>query len=125
MRAAAFLILLLLAGCETPSISAQRRWTRDNVSGLEMTLIDPVRIEYLGFGPTGMAAYTLGRKGPNGYSVAPAGDWRIVKGKLCIFHDADLVEELTLISCDRSTLTARSHFQKGRIVRFKIHEGKI
>jgi len=57
-----FLLTATLVSCETLSISAQRRWTNENVAGLEMMLIDPVVVEYFGFGKKGIAIYTLGEK---------------------------------------------------------------
>jgi hypothetical protein len=122
MRLLAIVGLLALVACETPNASVQPRWTQQNVPGLEMTLIDPVQVEYLAFGEHGMAVYTVGTKS---LMTAPAGHWKIVNGKLCLYSDHELIERLSLISSDGRTLTARSQMQANKIVRFKVHNGKV
>ena len=113
---------LAVVACETTSTPAQPRWTKQNVPGLEMTLIDPVNIEYLGFGERGIAVFTVGTKQ---LMTAPAGHWNIVDGKLCLYSHHEVIGRLTLISTDGRTLTARSETQSNKIVRFKIHHGKV
>jgi hypothetical protein len=117
-------LAIALTGCQTARICTDGRWTHENVSGLSLDLLDAERIEYLGFGDSGGAIYTLGRKAPQYHSVAPSGDWRIMNGNLCIYDHGRVFEELTFIRCEGSTLIARSRFQKGRIVRFKIYDRK-
>jgi hypothetical protein len=115
-------LCVVLVACETANAPAQPRWTKRNVPGLSITLIDPVNVEYVGFGEHGMAVYTVGTRQ---LMTAPAGHWNIVGGKLCLYGDHEVIERLTLISSDGRTLTARSEMQSNKIVRFKILEGKV
>ena len=114
--------LLALVGCETAQTPAQVGWTKRNVSGLSITLIDPVSVEYIGFFESGAAAYTVGTKS---LMTAPAGWWKIVDGKLCLDNGHEIIERLTFIASDGRILTARSEMQGNKIVRFKINHGKI
>ncbi len=87
-----------------------------------MTLIDPVNVEYLAFYEHGNAIYTVGTRQ---LMTAPAGHWNIVDGKLCLYSDHEVIERLTLVSSNGRILTARSEMQSNKVVRFKIHHGKI
>lgn len=56
-------------------------WTKANVIGLEMELVDPVRVLQYFFGDDGVAI-SVGTK--NGSVAAPSAEWRIVDGSLVI-----------------------------------------
>jgi hypothetical protein len=60
---------------ETPS------WSKANVIGLEIELVDPVRVLQYFFGDDGVAI-SVGTK--NGGVAAPSAEWRIVDGRLVV-----------------------------------------
>jgi hypothetical protein len=115
-------LCVALIACETANVPAHAAWTKRNVTGLSITLIDAINVEYIAFGGHGLAIYTVGTKQ---LMTAPAGRWNIVNGKLCLYSDHEVIERLTLISSDGRTLIARSEMQRNKIVRFKINHGKV
>jgi len=86
-------------------------WTSKDVIGLSMTLNDQTRIERFAFFEGGGVPATLG-KVKNGQCsvIPPAYRWKIVSGRLKILtEDGQLIDELTLISRNASTLRIRKH----------------
>ncbi|MEI8290660.1 MAG: hypothetical protein WCH99_14420 [Verrucomicrobiota bacterium] len=119
------LCLVLFAGCflagcdaqmEPTSRPTQHQWTKAEVVGLSIELIDPVRVEYMYFRPDGVLPLKAGEK--NGLVMAPIFYWEIVSGRLRITDGTQLQDEFTLVSRDATTLTVRRH--NGKIAKYKL-----
>jgi hypothetical protein len=96
-------------------------WTNDYVIGLTIELDDPGKIEWMSFSRDGLVPVTHGRRG--GSIEGPLYAWKIVEGKLQILRgDQDTYDELTLISRNANTITARR--MSGEVVRYKIFKRK-
>ena len=111
-----------LAACATkhPQAEKHRQWTANEVNGLTMSLVDPVRIERMQFTPDGLAPVSFGFRRGNLTSVcAPLYYWKLVSGRLRIFtYSGVTYEEFTLISRDATTVTVRRH--NGKVAKYKI-----
>jgi hypothetical protein len=111
-----------ISGCKTPSPvpppnSAHLDWTEKDVVGLSLGLVDPVQAEWMRFARGGNVLMTVGEK--HGAVCAPVFHWSIVSGRLrIVMHDRKLYDELTLISRNSSTITARR--KSGKLVTYKI-----
>ena len=111
-----------ISGCNTaspvpPPQSAHHDWTEKDVVGLSLGLVDPVQAEWMRFGGDGYVAMTVGEK--QGAVCAPVFHWSIVSGRLrIVMHDRKFYDELTLISRNSSTITARR--KSGELVTYKI-----
>ena len=101
----------------TPTpITANVDWTAKDLAGLEVTLVDPVRIEWMSFQDDGHVSITIGEK--NISMTAPIFIWRIVSGRLRLIDDDKIYEELTLITRDSKTIVARR--RNGQLATYKI-----
>ena len=113
---------LWISGCKTaspvpPPHSAHLEWNEKDVVGLSLGLVDPVQAEWMRFARDGAVLMTVGRK--DGAVCAPVFVWSIVSGRLrIVMHDRELYDELTLISRNSSTITARR--KSGKLVTYKI-----
>jgi uncharacterized protein YcfL len=115
------LIGLLLSSCaerqQAGSPPTQQQWTKANVTGLRIELIDPVAVESMTFTPDGLVPLTAGVK--NGAVTAPLFYWQLASGRLLITSDGkQRYDEFTLVSRDATTLTVRRH--NGKIAKYKI-----
>jgi len=110
--------ILCLSACVANKSAAPptTQWTRDDVVGLTIELIDPNIIESMSFTAQGIAVVTIGRK--DGWVAAPAWPWRLIRGRLQLNHRDEVYEELTLISRDASIIVARR--RNGKIARYRI-----
>ena len=125
MRAACILFALLAAGCATPERAGQTGWTKRSVSGLTIKLVnDSKTIEWLRFAPNGIVLVNWGTawktKSGDSYRVTtnPALDWKFVDGRVQIYDDGKVAEELTLIRREGSYLVLR--MKSGKVGRFQI-----
>lgn len=92
-------------------------WRYDQVAGLSMTLDDPKRIEYYGFGQKGALAMTVGERG--GMVTGPLLGWRLDRGRLfiCDAGGKDLGTELFLVRYSDDEVIIRR--ASGELARFK------
>jgi hypothetical protein len=108
-------MLLLLAGYASAVSVAQRGWTKETVENLTISLVDPVQVEFLEFAPKGKVAVRWGTKN---LWTNPWLDWKVVHGRIRIYEDGKIAEELTLIRKEDSFFIIR--LQSGKVGRFKI-----
>jgi uncharacterized protein YcfL len=111
----------LLSSCTaqqrvTPS-PAQPQWTKADITGLSIELIDPKAIESMTFTADGLVPLTVGEK--NGPVTGPLFYWEFISGRLRITSDGkQRYDEFTLVARDATTLTVRRH--NGKIAKYKI-----
>lgn len=110
--------VLCLTACAVgkPAAPPVAQWTREIVASLTMELIDPIAIEWMSFTPNGYVATCYGRKG--GWITAPAFEWRLDRGRLQIVNEGQVMEELTFVSRDASTIVARR--RDGQLAKYKV-----
>ncbi len=105
-------------------------WEIAHVEGLQVDLIDPIRLQWMSFGMmnstqkgVGYVSMTCGTKV---CFTFPARLWKIDNGKLVVFKDgaSHEIERLELLSLTKTLLIARR--STGQIVRYKVqHHGKL
>ena len=96
---------------------AQQQWTKAEIVGLTIELIDPVAVEVMTFTRDGSVLLTAGQK--NGGLAAPVFDWEFVSGRLRITTDGkQLYDEFTLVSRDATSIIVRRH--NGKIAKYNI-----
>ena len=116
MRTAWIFVPLLIIGCASSERVGQSGWTERSVSGLTIKLVDdPTRVEWLSFSRGGKVSVTWGRFG---VTTTPWLDWKFVNGRVQIYEDGELAEQLTFIRREGSQLILRT--KGGRIGRFLI-----
>ena len=117
---------VLFAGCllfpcdaqqQLTAPPAQPQWTKAEIVGLTIELIDPAIVESMTFTADGAVILTVGQK--NGPITAPVFFWEFLSGRLRITSDGkQLYDELTLISRDATTITVRRH--NAKVAKYKI-----
>jgi hypothetical protein len=95
------------------------RWTLDQLVGLQCELIDSVRIENYTFREDGLVAAIFGNKKVSQPHVYWMLNWKIRNGRLQLFAQNAIREELTLINMQNGILTVRR--KSGEIARFRYH----
>jgi len=113
------LVTISLSGCvanlaslalSDPDSNAHTAWTREDVAGHTMTLIDPNQLETFQFADGGIVIANVG-KGDADFQ------WRIVKGMLQINDRKASVEELTLVTINGAYLLATR--KNGQLVKYR------
>ncbi len=104
---------LSLANCTTAA-PTQPEWTPKMMPGLHMELIHSVQSEQYSFYKGGAVAASVGS---HDIVIGPAWRWRIRNGRLQIYSDSQVENELTLISRDQRIITARK--PSGVIARYR------
>jgi outer membrane murein-binding lipoprotein Lpp len=85
--------VMLLAGCAN-NPGRPIPWKEDQISGLSLQLVAIIKVQNFKFDAEGYVAATVG----TAFAVAaPEYEWRIFDGKLQIYSEAKLVEQLTLL----------------------------
>jgi len=108
------LTCFLLSAC---SDLPQTSWTKADVTGLWIELIDPVTVESMSFHSEGFVPLTLGEK--NGPVTGPVLNWEFVDGRIRITTDDNQqYDEFTLIERDSKTITVRR--SNGKIAKYRI-----
>lgn len=94
-------------------------WKREQVEGLEITLISKTRYEYLAFTKDGSLLISAGQLG--GMIVGPVCGWRLKHGRLfrSDMEGNDLGDEMSLVSMTNDILTIRN--SDGKLVYYRIH----
>jgi hypothetical protein len=93
-------------------------WTRDQVEGLTVSLIDPKTEEQLSFAEKGVLIVTAGKVG--GMLVGPVCGWRLIRGRLFMSdtEGRNLGNEFYLVSMTPDVLTVRR--SSGELARYKV-----
>lgn len=113
------IILLALA----TSAFADSQWTRDEVAGLRMDLVDSKRIETYSCDKGGTVAVRIGIKRKITSELTqetistPEWFWKIHDGRLQFSDGSSIREEFTLVEMGRGLVRARR--RSGEIVRFR------
>jgi hypothetical protein len=110
-----FLVAILLAACGTSARFVHDGWTENAVAHLTISLIHPTNVEFLEFAPKGKVAV---RWGTRSLSTNPWLDWKLINGRIRIYEDGNVAEELTLLRREGSFLIIR--MGSGKVGRFKI-----
>ena len=120
--ALALLVTLAFSGCSIsgmtalafsdPDASAHTAWTREDVAGHTLTLLDPNRVESFQFSDGGIATANIGKG-----NMDPDYHWRIVKGDLQIFDRKALYEDLTLVTINGGYLLATR--KDGKLAKYR------
>src|SRR5438132_7865857 len=97
-------LFLALTSCTTAPTSTQPRWTAAKVIGLHLDLIDPVRVEQFWFSK--QHHYVAATVGSRDVVTGPVWYWRIRDGRLQIYSESQLEEDITFISMDCKTIIA-------------------
>jgi hypothetical protein len=105
---------------ESKPNAAPIKWTRNDVVGLAMDLVDPTAIEWMEFTKDGFAPVTVGKQvGATTQVCGPLYYWKLVDGRLRIFdYQNKIYEELTLLSRGSFHIVAKR--RSGETVTYKI-----
>lgn len=120
--ALALLVTVAFSGCSIsgmaamafsdPDSNAHTSWTREDVAGHTLTLLDPNRVESFQFSDGGIATANIGKG-----NMDPDYRWRIVKGDLQIFDRKALYEDLTLVTINGGYLLATR--KDGKLAKYR------
>jgi hypothetical protein len=95
-------------------------WTRDQLEGLSISLIDPKKVEQLTFYQDGTLTVTAGPVG--GMLVSPLCGWRLIRGRLFMTDTEGEIygngDEFYLVSMAPDILTLRR--SNGDIAHYKV-----
>ena len=113
----AFFALGLVAAC-APQTEQSTTWSRQELPGKRLVLMDERMIEEFSFNADGSVNATFGEK--DGARAGPILDWRIENEVLIISKGPkrESVEELRLVSINGNVLTVR--MTSGPVVKFKL-----
>lgn len=99
--------------------ATQPQWTKADIAGLSIELIDPKAVESMTFTADGSLQLTVGEK--NGLVTMPLLYWEVVSGRLRIASGSggnQGYDEFTLVARDATTLTVRR--LNGKIAKYKV-----
>ncbi|WP_137971575.1 hypothetical protein [Pseudomonas sp. F(2018)] len=114
----ALISAMLLAGCANNS-GNPIPWKEEEISGLSLQLVAIVKVQNFKFDAEGYVAATVG----TAFAVAaPEYEWRISDGKLQIYNEAKLVEQLTLL--EQTATHVKVISISGEVVEYKITRSK-
>ena len=89
----ALISAMLLAGCAS-NLEKPIPWKENEIPGLSLQLVAIIKVQNFKFDANGYVAATVG----TAFAVAaPEYEWRFFDGKLQIYNEAKLVEQLTLL----------------------------
>ncbi len=91
------------------------QWTGEEIAGLSLELTDQERVEALQFKAGGAVLVTHGSKC---VVTAPIHQWKLDGNRLQILSGDKLVEELTLVARDQTTLIATR--RDGTLAKYKV-----
>ncbi|MES2599117.1 MAG: hypothetical protein V4662_27565 [Verrucomicrobiota bacterium] len=107
-----------------------QRWQVGHVEGLQVNLMDPIRLQWMSFSRMNSASEGVGyvsiTYGTKDCFTFPARRWKIDDGKLVVFAEgaSHEIERLELLSLTRSLLIARR--STGQIVQYEVqHHQKL
>jgi hypothetical protein len=104
----------ILASCDRAPSSSGPAWDSAHVATLRLELIDPVDVQSLWFSPDGGASASFGTKTVETPTIV---SWRISDGRLVLFNDEFVIDELSLISESQTRVVARS--KSGKILEYR------
>ena len=111
---AIFGIAVTLASCDRVPSSSGPAWDSAHVATLRLELIDPVGVQTLWFSPDGDASASFGTKAVETPTIV---SWRISDGRLVLFNDDFVIDELSLISESQTHVVVRS--KSGKILEYR------
>jgi hypothetical protein len=114
-RTACFFLVFLVAVSSNSFSHITNRWTQKDIEHLTISLQDRIRVEFLQFAPKGKVAVKWGTKD---LWTNPWLDWKFSNGRISIYEEGRVAEELTLLKREGSFLIIR--MQSGKIGRFKV-----
>jgi hypothetical protein len=111
----ALVSVILLAGCTNKFAKVHAPWKSEEIAGLSLQLIAPIKVQNFRFDAQGYVAVTSGTI----FSVTtPEYRWRVTDGKLQIYSESKLIEQLTLIQ--RTSHRIKAITNSGKIVAYRI-----
>jgi len=109
---------MLLAACAN-NLGKPIPWKEEEVAGLSLQLVAIVKVQNFKFDAEGYVAATVG----TAFAVAaPEYEWRIFDGKLQIYSEAKLVEQLTLL--EQTATRIKAITISGEVAEYKITRPK-
>ena len=105
-------IYFLAVSCANAGTHSENRWTAEKVIGLHLQLTDPSRLEEYSF----TKSYVIPNIGSHDIVVNPLWHWKIRDGRLQIFSESKLEDELGLVEMNRKTVIVRR--KNGAIARY-------
>jgi hypothetical protein len=106
-------LCFVAVSCVASAPLSQSRWTTAKIIGLHLELIDSTRVEQYSFTKN----YVVPSVSSHDIVIDPLWHWKIRDGRLQIYGESRLEDELTLLSIDPKTIIVRK--RSGEVARYR------